>query len=362
MDMIQIAQHTQTVLWLALAIGLALGALMQSTHFCTMGAVADAYNFANWDRARMWALALGVAVLGTQTLAALGLIDLSKSIYTGGKLFWLSYILGGGLFGFGMVLAGGCAGKTLLRVGSGSLKGLVVFLLMGLTAYMTLRGVLGVLRVNVIELAVINLPAQDLPRLLGLSHWLAGGIVASALLLWALYKPEARSATQLIAGLGIGALIVAAWFVSGHVGFVADHPETLQEAFLATNSGRMEGLSFVAPTAYWLDFAVLYSDKSKLVSFGMMTALGVVLGALLISLKHKTFRWEGFSNTRDLAQHLIGAIMMGFGGVLAVGCTVGQGLSGASTLALGSWITLAAIVAGGIAALKYQVYVLEQSL
>jgi uncharacterized protein len=362
MDMTQIAQQTQTLLWLALLLGLALGALMQSTHFCTMGAIADAYNFGSWERARMWGLALGIAILGTQTLAALNLIDLSKSIYTGGKLFWLSYLLGGGLFGFGMVLAGGCAGKTLLRMGSGSLKGLVVFLVMGLTAYMTLRGVLGVLRVNVIELALINLPAQDLPRLLGLNHWYAGVVVGGILLFWALYKPEARTLTQLIAGLGIGFVIVTAWYVSGHLGYVADHPETLQEAFLATNSGRMEGLSFVAPMAYWLDFGVLYSDKSKVASFGMMAALGVVLGALLVSLRRKNFRWEGFGNTRDLAQHLIGGVMMGFGGVLAVGCTVGQGLSGASTLALGSWMTLAAIVGGAIAALKYQVYVLEKSL
>jgi uncharacterized protein len=362
MELTQIASQTQLILWLGLALGIAFGALMQRTHFCTMGAVADAVNFGSWGRARMAALAVAVAILGTQALSALGIIDLSKSIYTGGRFVWLAYVLGGGLFGFGMVLAGGCGSKTLLRMGSGSLKALVVFLVMGLAAYMTLRGVLGVVRVNLIEPAVLTLPAQDLPRLLGISPWLAGGVVGFALLAWSLLNAEGRSAANVLAGVGIGLLVVAAWYVSGKMGYVPDHPETLQEAFLATNSGRMESFSFVAPTAYWLDYGVLFSDKTKVLTFGLTTSLGVVLGAWLVSIATKTFRWEGFTDTRDLAQHLIGGVMMGFGGVLAMGCTVGQGLSGTSTLALGSFLTLLCIVGGAVAALKYQMQVLERSI
>jgi uncharacterized protein len=362
MELTQIASQTQLILWLGLALGIAFGALMQRTHFCTMGAVADAVNFGSWGRARMAALAVAVAILGTQALSALGIIDLSKSIYTGGRFVWLAYVLGGGLFGFGMVLAGGCGSKTLLRMGSGSLKALVVFLVMGLAAYMTLRGVLGVVRVNWIEPAVLTLPAQDLPRLLGISPWLAGGVVGFALLAWSLLNAEGRSAANVLAGVGIGLLVVAAWYVSGKMGYVPDHPETLQEAFLATNSGRMESFSFVAPTAYWLDYGVLFSDKTKVLTFGLTTSLGVVLGAWLVSIATKTFRWEGFTDTRDLAQHLIGGVMMGFGGVLAMGCTVGQGLSGVSTLALGSFLTLLCIVGGAVAALKYQMQVLERSI
>ncbi len=362
MELTQIATQTQLILWLGLALGIVFGALMQRTHFCTMGAVADAINFGSWGRARMAALAMAVAILGTQALSALGIIDLSKSIYTGGRFVWLAYVLGGSLFGFGMVLAGGCGSKTLLRMGSGSLKGLVVFLVMGLAAYMTLRGVLGVVRVNWIEPAVLTLPAQDLPRLLGISPWLAGGVVGFALLTWSLLNAEGRSAGNLSAGVGIGLLIVAAWYVSGKIGYVPDHPETLQEAFLATNSGRMESFSFVAPTAYWLDYGVLFSDKTKVLTFGLTTSLGVVIGAWLVSIVSKTFRWEGFSDTRDLAQHLIGGAMMGFGGVLAMGCTVGQGLSGVSTLALGSLLTMLSIVGGALAALKYQMRVLERSV
>ena len=362
MDLAHINHQTQWVLWLGLALGIAFGALMQRSHFCTMGAVADAVNFGSWGRARMAALAIGVAVLGTQALSGLGVIDLSKSVYTGGRFIWAAYALGGALFGFGMVLAGGCGSKTLLRMGGGSLKALVVFLVMGLAAYMTLRGVLGVLRVNAIEPLMLTLPAQDLPRLLGLSPWLAGGVVGVALVAWSLSHKEGRSGDTLLAGVGVGMLTVAAWVVSGNIGFVLEHPDTLQEAFLATNSGRMESFSFVAPSAYWIDYGVLFSDKTKVLSFGMTTALGVVLGAWAVSILSKTFRWEGFSNTRDLAQHLVGAVMMGFGGVLAMGCTVGQGLSGVSTLALGSFLTLACIVGGAVLALKYQMRVMEQSL
>jgi uncharacterized protein len=362
MDISQINTQTTLVLWLALALGTVFGALMQRTHFCTMGAIADAVNFGSWGRARMAALAIGVAIIGTQALSALGVIDLSKSIYTGGRFIGLSYALGGALFGAGMVLAGGCGSKTLLRMGGGSLKGLVVFLVMGLAAYMTLRGVLGVVRVNWIEALAITLPAQDLPRLTGLSPWLFAVFIGGGMVLWALFDAQGRTADNLLAGVGVGLLTVGAWYVSGKLGYVLDHPETLQEAFLATNSGRMESFSFVAPSAYWLDYGVLFSDKSKVVSFGMMSALGVVLGAWLVSVLSKTFRWEGFSDTRDLAQHLIGAVMMGFGGVLAVGCTVGQGLSGVSTLALGSILTLVCIIGGAIAALKYQMRVLERSV
>ncbi len=360
MDMTQIAAQTQWVLWLGLALGIAFGALMQRTHFCTMGAVADAVNFGSWGRARMAALAIAVAILGTQSLSALGVIDVSKSLYTSGRFIWLAYVLGGAMFGFGMVLAGGCGSKTLLRMGSGSLKGVVVFLTMGLAAYMTLRGVLGVVRVNWIEPMSVTLPAQDLPRLLGVSPWLAGGVIGMLLLAWAVSNTDGRSKDTLLAGIGIGLLVVAAWCVSGALGYVPDHPETLQEAFLATNSGRMESFSFVAPTAYWLDYGVLFSDKTKVLTFGLTTSLGVVIGAYLVSIRSKTFRWEGFTDTRDLAQHLIGGALMGFGGVLAMGCTVGQGLSGVSTLAIGSMLTLACIVGGAVLALKYQMRVLER--
>lgn len=358
----QLPSLIQSVLIAALVLGVLLGYVMQKTHFCTMGAIADYMNFESTARLRMAALAVGLAIIGAQSLSAFGVVDLSKSIYTGGRLLWLAAAVGGLCFGFGMVLAGGCGSKTLLRMGSGSLKGVVVFLIMGLFAYFTLRGILAVLRVNVLEAAVITLPAQDLPRLLGLSgalKILPGLVLGGGLIVWALLKPEGRERNVLLGGVAVGLLGTLAWYVSGKMGYLTEHPESLQEAFLATNSGRLEALSFVAPSAYWIDYLAFFSDKSKVLTIGLVVSLGVVLGALFESIQSKTFRWEGFTQTRDLAQHLIGAALMGFGGVLAMGCTIGQGLSGVSTLSIGSFIAVAGIVLGAIAALKYQNKVLE---
>jgi uncharacterized membrane protein YedE/YeeE len=166
---------------------------------------------------------------------------------------------------------------------------------------------------------------------------------------------------NLLAGIGIGAIIVAAWVVSGVVGHVAEHPNTLEEAFLRTNSGRMEALSFVGPTAYALDYLMLFSDTSKVLTLGVAAVIGAIAGSALAALGSGRFRWEGFRDTEDTANHLVGGALMGFGGVTALGCTIGQGLSGASTLALGSFVALASIIAGAVLGLKYQAWRLDRS-
>ena len=165
---------------------------------------------------------------------------------------------------------------------------------------------------------------------------------------------------NLLAGLGIGAIIVAMWWVSGKLGFVAEHPDTLQEAFLATNSGRSEALSFVSPVAYTLDWLMFFSDKSKVITLGIASVIGVVLGSAITALASRTFRWEGFGGTEDVANHLVGGVLMGVGGVTAMGCTVGQGLSGISTLSFTSIVAVAAILAGAVLAFRYQIWRLER--
>lgn len=353
---------TSAILWLGFAVAFAFGLIGQKTHFCTMGAISDIVNMGNWNRMRMWLLAIGVAVLGAGVLHGAGLIDLDKSIYRTPAFLWLSYLVGGGLFGVGMVLASGCGSKTLLRIGGGNLKSVVVFIVLGLSAYMTIRGVFGVFRVNVLEKAVVSFPGgQDIPALLtgaGLDPKTAflvavlgigGGLVA-----FCLAKRDFWTFDNLLGGLGTGLAVVAAWYVSGHLGYVPEHPDTLEEAFIATNSGRMESLSFVAPQAYGLELLMLWSDASRKLSFGIATALGVVAGSLAWNLLTRNFRWEGFANAEDTARHLIGAVLMGFGGVVAMGCTVGQGISGFSTLALGSIVTFLAIVGGAAAAIRIQ--------
>jgi uncharacterized protein len=152
----------------------------------------------------------------------------------------------------------------------------------------------------------------------------------------------------------IGAVIVAGWYVTGHVGHLAEDPRTLEEAYLGTNSGRPESYSFVAPVAYTLELLLLWSDQSRIVSFGIAGVIGMVVGAAAVALATRTFRWEGFASIEDLVNHLVGGVLMGFGGVTALGCTIGQGLTGISTLALGSLIAFAAIITGCIAAVRYQ--------
>jgi uncharacterized protein len=255
-----------------------------------------------------------------------------------------------------MVLAGGCGSRTLTRLGAGNLKALVVFLVLGLFAYMTMKGVLGVLRVNTIDHAAVAVPSQSLIATVG--PWL-GFAAGAALIAFVLAHASGRSREVLLGGAIIGALVVVAWFVSGKLGYVAEDPNTLEEVFVGTNSGRMEALSFVAPVAYTLDWLILFSDKSRVLTFGITVALGMILGSAIHALITRTFRWEGFTNTEDLANHMAGGALMGFGGVLAGGCTVGQGLSGMSVLSVGALLTFFAIIAGAWAALAYQTKRLE---
>lgn len=356
------AVATGHLLGLAFAVSFAFGAIAQKTHFCTMGAVADIVNMGDWNRMRMWLLAIGVAVLGAAGLHGAGLIDLGQSLYRAPKLPWLSHLVGGLCFGAGMVLASGCGAKTLIRIGGGSLKSLVVAVVLGLTAYMTLRGVLGVFRAHVLDPVALHLPnGQDLPALLAaaglappLASWLPALAVGGGLIAFCLGKRDFRTADHLLGGLVCGLAVVAAWYVSGHLGYVAEHPETLQPAFLATNSGRMESLSFVGPQAYGLELLMLWSDSSRQATLGIVSVLGVVAGSAAWAVAAGQFRWEGFAGLDDTASHLLGAALMGFGGVTALGCTIGQGVSGLSTLALGSLLTVLAIVAGATATLKLQ--------
>ena len=351
-----------TVLWLAFAVSFAFGVIGQKTHFCTMGAVADIVNMGDWSRMRMWLLAIGIAILGSAALHASGQIDLGKSIYRTPTFTWLSYLVGGATFGIGMVLASGCGSKTLIRIGAGNLKSVVVFLVLGLVAYMTMRGVLGVFRVNVLEKVALTFPGgQDIPALLSaagmdpkMAFTLAVFAIGGGLTAFCLLNRDFWSLDNLLGGVGIGLTVVAAWYVSGHLGYLAEHPETLEEAFIATNSGRMESLTFVAPQAFTLELLMLWSDTSRKLSFGIATALGVIAGSAAWALLTRTFRWEGFAGLEDTVNHLIGAALMGFGGVVAMGCTVGQGITGFSTLALGSIVTFLAIVGAAAATLKFQ--------
>lgn len=353
------------VLWASFFLSTLFGILAQRTHFCTMGAVSDIVNIGDWTRMRQWVLAIGVGMIGFALLSFSGQIDPTKIIYASNRFIWLSALVGGGLFGFGMVLASGCGSKTLVRIGGGSLKSLIVFIVLGVSSFATLKGITAVLRVNTVDQIAIDIDVGTLlPQLISdvfniKSAWIglvAGCLIGSALVVWALSRSDFRRVENLLAGLGIGGIVVAMWWVTGSLGFVAEHPDTLQEVFLATSSGKAESLSFVAPVAYSLDWLMFFSDKNKLLTTGVVSVAGVVVGSWAQAIWQKSFRWEGFGGTEDVANHLTGATLMGIGGVTAMGCTVGQGLSGVSTLSLVSFVSVAGIVFGAVLALKYQVW------
>ena len=358
------------VLWASFGLSVLFGAITQRTHFCTMGAVSDIVNMGDWARMRMWVMAMGVAMVGFNAMVALGWLDASKSIYGGPQFMGLSALAGGLMFGFGMVLASGCGSKTLVRIGGGNLKSLVVFIVLGVAAFATLKGITAVARVATVDAVTATFAAsQDLPSLLAAPTGLAKGLLAALLgsgiggllIVWALARAEGRSADNLLAGLGVGAIVAAVWWVSGRLGYVIEDPNTLQEAFVATNSRRMESLSFVSPVAYTLDWLMFFSDKGKLLTLGIVSVFGVVVGSAAYSLLTKSFRWEGFRDAGDTANHLVGAVLMGVGGVTALGCTIGQGLSGMSTLSLSSFVAMSAIVAGAVAALRFQIWRVERN-
>ena len=357
------AALASAVVWGAFALTFIFGAVGNKTHFCTMGAVSDVVNMGDWNRMRMWLLAIAVATAGASALQLAGLVDLSKTIYTAPRFTWLSYILGGLLFGIGMTLGSGCGSRTLIRIGTGNLKSLVVAIVLALTAYMTLKGILGVFRVAALDSVGATLAvSQDLPSLIAGTLGFDKRIVLAALglaislgLAAFVFKPrEFRTFDNVLGGVVVGLVVVGGWYLSGHIGHLAEDPATLEEKFLATNSGRMESLSFVAPQAYFLELLMLWSDKSRVMTFGTASVLGMVAGSLAWSLASRTFRLESFRDAEDLINHLVGGALMGFGGVLALGCTIGQGISGLSTLALGSFLAFFAIVAGAALTMKIQ--------
>jgi len=351
---------------LAFVLAFVFGAVANRVSFCTMGAVTDVINFGDWRRMRMWLLAIAVAIAGSALLQAAGLIDLTRTIYTNPQVPWLSHVVGGAMFGFGMTLGSGCGSKTLIRAGAGNLKSIVVMVFLAIAAYMTLKGAFAPVRANGLDLVRLDLGAlgaktSDLPALAmaagagaAVRTWLPM-IAALAIGAFVFRDREFRTTAELIVGgVVVGAVIVGGWYVSGHLGHLAEDPQTLEERFFATNSGRMESFSFVAPVAYLLELLVLWTDQSRVLTFGIAGVLGMIAGSCAMALYTRTFRWEGFASVEDTANHIAGAILMGFGGVTALGCTIGQGLTGISTLAVGSILTFLSIVGGCVLAVRYQ--------
>ena len=377
------------VLWMTFALMGVLGFVAHRTHFCTMGAIVDVLSFGAWKRASQVLLAMSVSLLGFSALVGLGAIHPAQTLYASSKWFWLSDALGGFMFGAGMVLASGCGNKTLVRMGAGNLKSWVVFVVMGLSAWATLKGITAVFRVHVLETFFVSLPgggswaellwgaqALESGTWVGLPlqasvFTLMGGclgvlliVACVGLLLRSQDKPTGGVDTfkMLWPGLVVGLVVTLAWILSGVVGHVTESPLSLEEVFLASQTGKVEAVTFVSPMAYVLDWLIFYTDESKVLGYAAVSALGVVAGAFVSALLAQSFRWEGFADTADLGLHLLGAMSMGVGGVVAMGCTFGQGMSGFSTLSVNALEVIIFIVLGAVLAFQYQSWRLERML
>jgi hypothetical protein len=375
------------MLWSTFIIALIMGAVVNKSNFCTMGAVSDWVNMGDKGRFRAWVLAIAVSLIGVIVLEAMGMITANGTFppYRGGQLVWIENLLGGLLFGIGMTLASGCGNKTLIRIGGGNIKSIMVLLIISVIAYFmvnpfpgsdqTLYSVLFYGWTN--PLSIDLGAAQDLGTLVAgvesanTGRLIIGGILGLALLFFVFRSAEFRSSfDNILGGLVVGLAVLGLWFITSNAMVDAEgEMYTLTEYYgewemLAdSEEGKPsagaplspQSFTFINPMGQTLEYATSGFAASVL-TVGIMALLGVIAGSFLWSVVTRGFRIEWFASFKDFVNHFIGAILMGFGGVLAMGCTIGQGISGISTLAIGSIITFVAIVLGSALTMKVQFY------
>jgi len=373
-------------LWSVFAIALIMGAVVNKTNFCTMGAVSDWVNMGDTGRMRAWVLAIAVGVLGVMGLEAAGLVNVTNTFppYRQTNFVWLENVLGGVLFGVGMTLASGCGNKTLVRIGGGNIKSVMVLLIIAVIAYFMINPFPGSDKTLYSTLfhswtnptAVALSTNQDLGAMLfgdnaATGRMLAGGVIGGLLLVWAFKSAEFRTSfDNILGGLVVGLAVLAAWYVTSNIAVNADGEMMSLQSYVqdwdlyapadavrpaAAGPLAAQSFTFINPMGQTLGYAASGFDRT-LLTFGIMALAGVIAGSLLWSLISKSFRIEWFASGRDFLNHLVGAVLMGFGGVLAMGCTIGQGITGFSTLALGSILNFVAIVLGSAVTMKVQYY------
>ncbi|MDQ5767233.1 YeeE/YedE family protein [Thiothrix subterranea] len=368
-------------------IAFIMGAIVNKTHFCTMGAVSDWINMGDTGRFRAWGLAIGVALLGVVLLEMVGLVNANGSYppYRNGQLIWAENLLGGILFGIGMTIAGGCGNKCLVRIGAGNLKSIFVFLIIGVVGYFmlnpfpgsdkTLYSLLFYPWLNPLAVNMGN--SQDLGSVIAgednaLIARLVIGSIIGLFLVWLAFKSkDFRSSSDFaLGGIAVGLCVLAAWYVTSNIAVsIDDQPYPLTQYYgewdmlAESEEGKpaigaalgAQSFTFINPMAQAVGYAA-GGFNSSLLTFGVMAFFGVMAGSLAWALVSRTFRIEWFASVGDVINHVLGAALMGIGGVLAMGCTVGQAITGVSTLAIGSFIAFAGIVLGSALTMKVQFY------
>lgn len=350
------------VLLIVFALAVVMGAVANKTNFCTMGAVSDWVNMGDTGRLRAWLLAGAVAMLGVVVLEATGTAILGTTTfppYRTPQFAWLRYLLGGFMFGIGMTLASGCGNKTLVRIGGGNFKSVVVLFIAAVFAYLMLwsdfyNNVFGKwIGATTIDLGVRGFKSQALGDLTGLGNTISGVIVALAIIAFVFASSEFRAnRDNIVAGIVIGLIVVAGWYVTGS-SMGAAWKEWADFADTKPIRVETQSFTFMSPMGDAMRYLLNPKDTS-LINFGIVALAGVIVGSFLWSAISKSLRFEWFVDVKDFVNHAVGGVLMGIGGVLSMGCTIGQGITGVSTLALGSLLTLAAIIAGAATTMKYQ--------
>jgi uncharacterized membrane protein YedE/YeeE len=386
MEFATFAEARSMLLWSTFAVAFIMGAVVNKTNFCTMGAVSDIVNIGDSGRMRSWLFAIAIAILGVVVLSVTGLVNVKQSFppYTGSMLIWAENILGGLLFGIGMTLASGCGNKCMIRIGGGNLKSVVVFVVIAVIAYFMMypfpgsdQTLMSVLFFDWIRPLAINLKSgQDLGSLIAGAENAAtvnaviGVVLGLALLAFVFKSADFRKFDNILGGLVVGAAVLGGWYLSSNLtidldGDMYTMPKYMQEwEFLADSTTNKpaearqlspQSYTFINPMGQMYNY-VTNGFNYKILSFGIMAVFGVILGSFFWAIVSKGFRIEWFANVRDFVNHFVGAILMGFGGILALGCTIGQGVTGVSTLAVGSFLAFGSIVLGSALTMKIQYY------
>jgi hypothetical protein len=323
-----------------LVIGLIYGSVGLLSGFCMMSGLRGWWAEGDSRLVRTYALAIGVAIAASQLLAARGTVDLGKSIYLQSSFSAPVMFLGGMLFGYGMVLSNGCGSRALVLLGRGNLRSFVVVIVLGIFAEMTLKGLIAPARIAGVQLSQITTKLVSVPSVLAsfglsesLGRMLAASVISAAFIIFAFaHAPFRRSFGQVAAGLAVGLLIAAGWYATGYLG---------NDDF---NPVPVTSLTFIAPIADALQYVMLSTGST--LNFGIATVGGVFVGSLITALATGRFELEGYRSPQHMLRSAGGAALMGTGGVMAFGCSIGQGLTGLSTLAVASFIAVAGIMLG----------------
>jgi uncharacterized protein len=367
----------QEILLYGFILAVIMGAFVNKTNFCTMGAVSDWVNMGDTGRMRSWLFAIAIAMGGLILLESLSLVDLDsyelkdlRPPYRMANFEWLRYILGGIMFGIGMTLASGCGNKTLIRIGGGNLKSVVVLVVASYFAYLMAKtdfyGVVFYTWMNPlsVDLSAHGMSGQDVGRVIASVtgaesainiRAISGGIFVLLLMIFIWKSADFRkSMDNIVGGLAVGLSVVAAWYLTaGEKGQAWLENTSFMD--VPPRGVGAQSFTFTSPMADTFDLA-LNITKFSFVTFGVMALAGVITGSFLYAVIFRKFRIEWFQSGKDFFAHAIGGVLMGIGGVLALGCTIGQGVTGFSTMAIGSMMAFVSLVFGCALTMKIQYY------